>query len=72
MESVLNTAKDPASQDARIRELEAQAAGTSTVNAEIALLERRHQESMQKIYSAIESLKEEINSLQQHDTVKDD
>ena len=72
MESVLNTAKDPASQDARIRELEAQAAGTSTVNAEIALLERRHLESMQKIYRAIESLKEEINSLQQHDTVKDD
>ena len=72
VESVLNTAKDPASQDARIRELEAQAAGTSTVNAEIALLERRHRESMQKMYDAIESLNEKINSLQQHDTVKDD
>ena len=72
VESVLNTAKDPASQDARIRELEAQVAGTSTVNAEIALLERRHRESMQKMYDAIESLKEEISSLQQHDTVKDD
>ena len=72
VESVLNTAKDPASQDARIRELEAQVAGTSTVNAEIALLERRHRESMQKMYDAIESLNEKINSLQQHDTVKDD
>ena len=73
VESVLNTAKDPASQDARIRELEAQVAGTSTTNAEIALLERRHRESMQKMYSAIESLKEQISSLQQqHDTVKDD
>ena len=56
VESVLNTAKDPDSQDARIRELEAQVAGTSTVNAEIALLERRHRESMQKMYDAIESL----------------
>ena len=72
VESVLNTAKDPDSQDARIRELEAQVAGTSTVNAEIALLERRHRESMQKMYDAIESLNEKINSLQQHDTVKDD
>ena len=62
VESVLNTAKDPASQDARIRDLEAQVAGTSTVNAEIALLERRHRESMQKMYSAIESLKEQISS----------
>ena len=67
VESVLNTAKDPESQDARIRELEAQAAGTSTTNAEIALLEKRHRESMQKMYDAIESLKEEISSLQRHD-----
>ena len=67
VESVLNTAKDPASQDARIRELEAQAAGTSTTNAEIALLERRHRESMQKMYSAIESLKKQISSLQRQD-----
>ena len=67
VESVLNTAKDPESQDARIRELEAQAAGTSTTNAEIALLEKRHRESMQKMYDAIESLNEKINSLQRHD-----
>ena len=67
VDSILNTAKDPASQDARIRELEAQAAGTSTINAEIALLERRHRESMQKMYDAIESLNEKINSLQRHD-----
>ena len=72
VESVLNTAKDPASQDARIKDLEAQVAGTSTINAEIALLERRHRKSMQKMYDVIESLKEEISSLQQHDTVKDD
>ena len=73
VESVLNTAKDPESQDARIKDLEAQVAGTSTVNAEIALLERRHRESMQKMYSAIESLNEKISSLQQrHDTAKDD
>ena len=67
VESVLNTAKDPDSQDARIKELETQVAGTSTTNAEIALLERRHQKSMQKMYSAIESLKEEIRSLQRQD-----
>ena len=64
VESVLNTAKDPASQDARIKDLEAQVAGTSTINAEIALLERRHRKSMQKMYDVIESLKEEISSLQ--------
>ena len=67
MESVLNTAKDPDSQDARIKDLEAEVAGASTTNAEIALLERRHRESMQKMYGAIESLKEEIRSLQRHD-----
>ena len=72
VESILNTADDPESLHARIKELEAQAAGTSTANAEIALLERRHLESMQKMYSAIESLNEKVNSLQQHDTVKDD
>ena len=72
VESVLNTAKDPASQDARIKELEAQAAGTNTTNAEIALLERRHRESMQKMYDKIESLNEKISSIQRHDTVKDD
>ena len=67
VESNLNTAKDPESQDARIKELETQVAGTSTTNAEIALLERRHRESMQKMYGAIESLKEEIRSLQRQD-----
>ena len=72
VESTLNTTDDPASLLARIKELEAQAAETGTVNAEIALLERRHQKSMQKMYDAIESLNEKINSLQQHDTVKDD
>ena len=73
VESTLNTADDPESLHARIKDLEARAAGTSTANAEIALLERRHRESMQKMYSAIESLKKEISSLQQqHDTVKDD
>ena len=72
VESTLNTADDPESLHARIKDLEAQAAGTSTANAEIALLERRHRESMQKMYSAIESLNEKVNSLQQHDTVKDD
>ena len=73
VESTLNTADDPESLQAHIKEMEAQAAGTNTTNAEIALLERRHRESMQKMYSAIESLNEKINSLQQqHDTVKDD
>ena len=67
VDSILNTAKDPASQDARIRDLEAQVAGTNTTNAEIALLERRHRESMQKMYDAIESLKEEIRLLQRQD-----
>ena len=65
VESNLNTADDPASLHARIKELEAQAAGTSNTNAEIALLERRHQKSMREMYSAIESLNEKINSLQQ-------
>ena len=73
MEGNLNTADDPESLHARIRELEAQAAGTNTTNAEIALLERRHQKSIQGMYSMIESLREEISSLkQQHDTAKDD
>ena len=72
VESNLNTADDPASLLARIKELEAQAAGTNTTNAEIALLERRHRESMQKMYSAIESLNEKINSLQRHDDDDDD
>ena len=72
VESNLNTADDPASLLARIKELEAQAAGTSTVNAEIALLERRHRESMQKMYRAIESLNEKINLLQRHDDDDDD
>ena len=72
VESNLNTADDPASLHARIKELETQAAGTSNTNAEIALLERRHRESMQKMYSAIESLNEKINSLQRHDDDDDD
>ena len=73
VEGTLNTDKDPESLLARIKELETQVAGASTTNAEIALLERRHRESMQKMHSAIESLNEKINSLQQqHDTVKDD
>ena len=72
IENNLNTADDPENLHARIKELEAQVAGTSTINAEIALLERRHRKSMQKMYDVIESLKEEISSLQQHDTVKDD
>ena len=67
VESNLNTADDPASLHARIRDLEAQAAGTNTTNAEIALLERRHRESMQKMYDAIESLKKQISSLQRQD-----
>ena len=67
VESTLNTAKDPESQDARIKELETQVAGTSTTNAEIALLERRHRKSMQEMYDAIESLKEQISSIQRHD-----
>ena len=67
VESTLNTADDPESLQARIRELEAQAAGTSTTSAEIALLEKRHRESMQKMYDAIESLKEQISSIQRHD-----
>ena len=67
VESTLNTTDDPASLLARIKELEAQAAETGTVNAEIALLERRHQKSMQKMYDAIESLKEQISSIQRHD-----
>ena len=50
---------------ARIKELETQAAGTSTANAEIALLERRHQKSMQEMYDVIESFREEISSLRQ-------
>ena len=73
MEGTLNTDKDPESLLARIKDLETQAAGTHTTSAEIALLERRHRESMQEMYSAIESLNEKISSLQQqHDTVKDD
>ena len=73
VESNLNTSDDPESLHARIKELEAQAAGTSTASAEIALLERRHLESMQKMYGVIESLREEISSLrEQRGTVKDD
>ena len=64
---MLNAAKDPESQDARIKELETQAAGTNTTNAKIALLESRHRESMQEMYDVIESLKEEIRSLRRHD-----
>ena len=64
IENNLNTADDPENLHARIKELEAQVAGTSTINAEIALLERRHRKSMQKMYDVIESLKEEISSLQ--------
>ena len=67
VEGTLNTDKDPKSLLARIKELEIQVSGTNTTNAEIALLERRHRESMQKMYSAIESLKEEIRSLQRQD-----
>ena len=73
VESTLNTPDDPESLHARIKELEAQAAGTGTANAEIALLERRHQKSIQGMYGMIESLREEISSLrEQRDTVKDD
>ena len=68
VESTLNGPKDSESQDARIRELEAQVAASTTVNAEIALLERRHQKSMRDLYKVIESLKEKIDSLQ-HDAV---
>ena len=68
MESTLNNPKDSESQDARIRELEAQVVASTTANAEIALLERRHQKSMQDLYKVIESLKEKIDSLQ-HDAV---
>ena len=56
IENNLNNRDDPESLHARIKELEAQAAGTSTTNAEIALLERRHQKSMQEMYGVIESL----------------
>ena len=62
VKSMLNAAKDPESQDARIKELETQAAGT---NAKIALLESRRRESAQKMYSAIESLDAKIRPLQQ-------
>ena len=73
VEGNLNTTDDPESLLARIKELEAQAAGTSTTNAETALLERRHQKSIQGMYSMIESLREEISSLrEQRDAVKDD
>ena len=41
---------------------------STTANAEIVLLERRHQKSMQDLYKVIESLKEKIDSLQ-HDAV---
>ena len=56
IENNLNNRDDPESLHARIKELEAQAAGTSTTNAEIALLERRHQKSIQEMYGVIESL----------------
>ena len=62
---MLNAAKDPESQDARIKELETQAAGTNTTNAKIALLESRHRESMQEMYDVIESLDAKIRPLQQ-------
>ena len=68
VEGTLNGPKDSESQDARIRELEAQVAASTTANAEIALLERRHQKSMRDLYKVIESLKEKIDSLQ-HDAV---
>ena len=67
VEGNLNSPNNADKLNARVKELEAQVAGTSTVNAEIALLERRHRESMQKMYDAIESLKEEIRSLQRQD-----
>ena len=65
VKSMLNAAKDPESQDARIKELETQAAGTNTTNAKIALLESRRRESAQKMHSAIESLDAKIRPLQQ-------
>ena len=46
----------------------AQVVVSTTANAEIVLLERRHQKSMQDLYKVIESLKEKIDSLQ-HDAV---
>ena len=54
--STLNTADDPENMHARIKELEAQVAGTSTTNAGTALLERRHRKSMQEMHDVIESL----------------
>ena len=65
VENALSNRDDPESLHARIKELETQAAGTSTANAEIALLERRHQKSMQEMYDVIESFREEISSLRQ-------
>ena len=64
VESNLNSPKNLESQEARIRELEDEIAKSKTYNAEIALLERRHQQSMQEMYKVIESLKEKIDSLQ--------
>ncbi len=64
LESSLNSADDPESLKARVAELEAQIAEAHTTNAEIALLERRHQKSMQEMQKVIESLKDRIDSLQ--------
>ena len=66
VESSLNGAKDPESQEARIRELEDEVTKYKASNAEVSLLERRHQESIQKMNTVIESLKEQIDSLR-HD-----
>ena len=72
VESILDAAEDPESQDARIKELETQVAGTDTTNAKIALLESRHRESVRKMYSAIGSPNEKIRSLQQQRDVAPD
>ena len=67
IEGNLNSPNDADKLNARVKELEAQAVGDSATHAEIALLERRHRESMQKMYDVIESLNEKINSIQRHD-----
>ena len=68
VESNLNSSVDPESQDERIRDLEEEVAKHKASNAEIALLERRHRQSMQEMYRVMESLKEKIDSLQRDAT----
>ena len=69
VENTLNSLDDAEGLRARVAELEAQLAKHTTTNAEIALLEKRHHESMQKMHEAVESLREKINSIQ-HDAAK--